>query len=235
VFFLLREASIKFLKDGFELRHENLTLVVRVSQVFHCLDELLPSFANAVEQLGEDLKGLIRVHLLMQQAEVLVVLGRLPASIVLTRYYLLLGFDVLSEVEAFHREHFRTDGQLEVLVADHSVAVEVELAVDFLEGLVRDGEAPEVKVIFQLLLRDGPRLTNIQVHEGLAQGLPLKLDLLKDLLFHITRHQILLSLLQVRLLGLILAVEEALVLGVLDGVVAEVEAFAHVDRVSQPL
>ena len=109
------------------------------------VDEVLPVLTNFPEELCENLNRLVLMHLLVQHAEVLVVLGGLPALIVMAAVDLgLLGL-VLSEVEAFSWEHLASDRRLEILVRYQTISIQVETAKNVLKLVFSDViHSPEV-------------------------------------------------------------------------------------------
>ena len=84
----------------------DLTLVVLIGTLSQFFDELSPELAKLSEHTGEDFYGFVLVHFLMENAEVLVVFGGLPALIMLTTVNLTLLWLILSEIEALRWEHF---------------------------------------------------------------------------------------------------------------------------------
>jgi len=102
--------------DSEEFAKRDLTLVFRVGCTFHICNECFPVLADFAEELAENLDGLVLVHLLMEHAKVLVILGWLPAFFMLaTVDFALLGL-VLAEVQSFGWEHLRANRKLEILV-----------------------------------------------------------------------------------------------------------------------
>lgn len=172
------------------------------------------------------------MHLLVDLAEVLIVPGRLPTFIVITTVdFALLGL-ILSEVQALHREHFRTNRQLEILVRYFVVTIEVKLRENLIKLLFRNVHAPELKIKLKLFSANLSRFLDIQIHEGLSESLPLELYLLDDLLFEVSGEQNFLGLILIIFLvpGVLFLVH--LILRILLGIVSEIETFRHMDRVT---
>jgi len=89
-----------------ELSECDLTLVVWVSCTLYGTDELKPSLSYYFKEFCEYLDGMVLMHLLMENTEVLVVLGGLPTFLVVTTVYLACSGFVLSEVQTFCWKHF---------------------------------------------------------------------------------------------------------------------------------
>tara|TARA_B110000305_G_C19279525_1_gene558539 strand:- start:182 stop:487 length:306 start_codon:yes stop_codon:yes gene_type:complete len=87
------------------------------------------------------------MHFLVQNAEIAIVLDRLPAFVVFAHVNFALEFGVLAEIQSFCREHFGSDRDLEVLVRDQAVAIEVKLHEDLVEFVLRNVHAPEIKKV----------------------------------------------------------------------------------------
>ena len=104
-----RDRDSELLQDPYEVLEEDLALVFSVGYLLHRVDETAPFPADLPVDLGEDLDGLVLVHLLVDFAVVLVVLSRLPALVMLARVHLALLGLVLSEIEALLWEHLRAD------------------------------------------------------------------------------------------------------------------------------
>jgi len=88
-----------------EVAEGDLALVFLISSCFHVNNEGFPVVGYLAEQLAENLDCLVLVHFLMQHAEVLIVLRRLPALIVVAAVNLALLRLVLAEIQPFGREH----------------------------------------------------------------------------------------------------------------------------------
>jgi hypothetical protein len=73
------------------------------------------------------------VHLLVDFTVVLIVFSGLPALRMVATVDLALLRLVLSEVEPFSWEHFRANGQLEILVRNSSVLIKVKLSKHSIE------------------------------------------------------------------------------------------------------
>ena len=99
-----------------ESLEDDLTLVILISCCLDIINEDGPVFTHLFEHFGEYINSNVLMHLLMEHAEVLVVLGRLPAFLVVAAVYLALLKLVLTEVKSFSWEHFTSDRELEVFV-----------------------------------------------------------------------------------------------------------------------
>ena len=225
------ELGQNFSKGG----QKYLTLIVFCGSLFQLGNHLRPLLSNFVEAFCEYFDSLILMHFLMDNAEVLLAQRGLPAL----RVSAVLDLDdllfVLSEVETLCREHFRTDGHLKVFVRYFAIAIQVKFVEDFLKFILGDLHAPEVEVVFELLLGYLARLFHIEILESLPEGLPLEFDLLEDLVFDVSIHESILGGLDVASLVFSLKFDEPVQTWVLDGVVPEVEALALLDLVAQPL
>lgn len=175
------------------------------------------------------------VHLLMNVAIVEGVLRWLPALILLAGVHTALLSLVLTEVEAFCREHLGANRLLEVLVGEGAVTVQVKLVEDSNELLLGDGHAPELQEVFEFFLGDLSGLADVHVLERLPNRLPLKFDLLKDFVLDICAEENFGDLSPVHcLLRLVLHLQLLLELRIEHTVVPEVEALRHMDGVAEP-
>lgn len=94
---------------------------------FKVFNEFFPAFIDFFEDFGENGYCDVLVHFLMEDAEVLTVLGGLPAFLVVAVDLLADLLLVLSKVESLCREHLGANTDLEILVGDQSIAIEVKL------------------------------------------------------------------------------------------------------------
>ena len=91
-----------------ELRKEiktNLAFVIWVSVLLDAFDKFSPFASELFKNLCVNLNGLIGVHLLVEHAEVLIILGRLPTFVVKADVDLALLRLLLPEIETFGRKH----------------------------------------------------------------------------------------------------------------------------------
>jgi hypothetical protein len=134
-------------------------------------------FANALVNSAEHFDNTLLVHFLVQIAVVSVRLRRLPTV------GLLAGVDarvrglVKTEVKCFAGVDFFSDFLAEVLVGNQTVTVGVQLVEEFLETVLSHVYSPVVEHVAQFLRPDCTRLVEIQIREGLTEGLPLVLNL----------------------------------------------------------
>lgn len=125
------------------------------------------------------------MHLAVQVAIISLLFGWLEAVWMLTSHNPVLMSDVLSEVKSLCWKQLQTNGHLEVFVGYGSILVVVELVENLLKFLLRNVEAPEVKLVLELLWLYSVLFVEVKVHESLPQCLPLELDFVHDLLFNI--------------------------------------------------
>jgi hypothetical protein len=120
------------------------------------------------------------MHLLVNIAEVLVILSWLEALLVVASVNSALLLLVLSEIKAFCWEHVRPNTLLEVFIRDKPITIQIKLRKDALELRWVDVKAPEVEEVLEFLLADSSCLFNVEVVETLPYGLPLELYLLEN-------------------------------------------------------
>ena len=142
---------MEFGADFDEVFKEDLATVVRLRSLFQLLNEDSPVTSNFVEDLSEQLNGLVLVHFLMQRAVVGVTLGGLPALFMLAAVNAQSSWLVLSEVKSFCGMDFTSNSQLEVFVRNLPVFVEVKLVENHLELFVVDFQTPVLEVETQLV------------------------------------------------------------------------------------
>jgi hypothetical protein len=106
--FFLSKFAVVLLTDFLENPKNDLTLVIFVRVGFDIIYKLLPIPTYFPKQFCESLDGIVRVHFLMENAEILVVFGWLPALFVMTAINLGLLRFILSEIKTFSWEHFAT-------------------------------------------------------------------------------------------------------------------------------
>ena len=87
----------------------------------------------------------------------------------------------MTEVKALLGVQLKADRVVEVLVRDLAVLVDIEVVEDTLKVFFGNVDTPEVEVKLELVLADETSLFHVQVAKGFPEGLPLKLDFLKDL------------------------------------------------------
>lgn len=160
-----------------KLVKQNLTLIVLVRQFLEPSHENFPfSYANLLSHFPYVLDCLGCVHLLMEVAEIQVILCRLEALLMIANRDVALLRFVLSEVKAFLREHLRADRVLEILVGNEPVAINVELIEAMRDAGLRNVHSPEVQKELELLHANLAGLLDVQVHEGLAHRFPLRFN-----------------------------------------------------------
>lgn len=125
------------------------------------------------------------MHLLVDIAEIDFVFGRLPALTLLASVYITLLCFVLPEIKSLLREHFGSNGLLELLVRQLAVFVEVELVENFVELLLSYCDAPELQVVLEFISRYLACLAHIHVLKCFPDGFPLKFDFFNDFFFDI--------------------------------------------------
>lgn len=102
----------------------------------------------------------------MDFAEILVIPCGLPTLIVITTVdFTFLGL-ILTEVQALHGEHFRTNWELEILVRNFAITIKVEFAKNLIKLLLSYVHAPKFKIKLKLFSADLSRFLDIQIHES---------------------------------------------------------------------
>jgi hypothetical protein len=183
-----------FFKDMLETMEEYLSVFIFfLCIMFNSHNQLLPFLlTQLLKQAVKELSPLISIHLSMQRTEIAAQsLSGLPALGMLTLIDPHHVRFVLPEVQRLPRVYLVADRLMKVHVADLAVAVHIELVEDVLELLLSQVQAPVLQVEPQLVLRDRRVLLLVHVAEGLADGLPLKLDFVDNRLFQGAVHQLL--------------------------------------------
>lgn len=116
---------------------------------------------------------------------------------------------------------------MKIFVRNLAILVAVKFVEEELELCIAEVEAPVFEVEFELILLNEATLVLIEVNECFSDGLPLVLDLVMDNLL-----QSFVALLLAPLHPFLL--EVLLELGVLHGVMAEVETLTLMDGVAYP-
>lgn len=196
------------------------------------LSPLLPS--DLLVNLLVDHLHLVESELVVQAAEVFAEQTRLPALVVSTLSLLDILVLVLPEIEGLSRMNLMTDGVAKVLVAYCSILVLIKHLEDFPELLVRHRDIPVVEVEAQLPVGDAvARDVLVHIFECLQNRLPLELDLVDYLKLKSSSCRWNESSF-LHFVKLIKVVHILVVLGILNGVVSEVEALTLVDAVAYP-
>lgn len=122
-FLLLWKFNSWLFSCSHEIIKDYLTLIILVSQRFNFCDELNPFLSNLLKHACKNINGKILMHLLMEDAEVAIVFGWLPAFLVMAAVDLTLLELILSKIETFSWEHLTTDRQLEIFVRDKAIHI----------------------------------------------------------------------------------------------------------------
>jgi hypothetical protein len=127
-----------FVENFTKLFEIDLAFIISISVIFYRFYEFNPFDSKLLENFRINLNCLILMHFLVNNAKVLIVFGWLPALLVVANIYFLGLRFVLSEVQPFCWEHFRSDRNLEILVGNNAVAVDIEFVENFLEFVLCD-------------------------------------------------------------------------------------------------
>lgn len=151
--------------------------------------------------------------------------------------YLLWGFVyILSKVELLSRVDLTTGRYLEVRIRYLAVSVTVETVKELLELFISQKQSLPMQIRFQFIWLNGSRLLLIEVREGFLECLPLKLDFLKHCLFYIHGLYCFIEYSLIEAFeSLIDDFDVFIIMRVLHGVVAEVEALRLLNLSTHPL
>ena len=219
---------------SFKIREGNLTLVVLACISLKILNKFRPWLMNLLEKLIEQPNGLVLVHFLMNFTIILIIFGRLEALRVVAGVNSTLLWLILSEIQSFCREHFRSNRLLKVFVRNKPITIHVKVVEALLTLSLWDVHSPKVKEESKFFDADLSCFLDVQVHESFSKSLPLNLHFLKDLLFNVSLEQTLLCSSFVFSLFFFHSFQVQLIMWILNGVMPKEEAFGHVDGRSQP-